>query len=262
VTSDAQRKSTRRTAGLPKPAFFLLSYIVVSLFLVGFPLTLPAQTDASPKGAEGTTVEEAAHGESDPASATSGEEGSAGESTAGETGGITEGNTSDRAQDAGETGGENGNGLYPYEPPDFGGTEVSYTMLILRTIGIMGALLIGLYLVYRLLIKKRSRIVTDSEIIRVLATYPLAGNRVIQIMDIAGEILVLGVSDANINLISKVEDRETIDRIKLLSNRENPGATTFKDQLLNLIGGKGLGRTDRVASLGGYRRRIERMRKL
>jgi flagellar biogenesis protein FliO len=155
-------------------------------------------------------------------------------------------------------------GLYQYEEPEFGEARVSYPMMVLRTIGIMGAVIIGLFLLYRLLIKKRNRIVTDSRVVNVLATYPLAANRTIQVVDIAGKVLVLGVSDAAVNLITQVDDQETIDRIRLLSEQERGGQGRFKDQLARLLGGgfSQAGKTSRpgqVSQLSGYRRRIERM---
>jgi flagellar biogenesis protein FliO len=156
---------------------------------------------------------------------------------------------------------------YQYEEPEFGENQVSYPMMVLRTIGIMGAVLIGLFLLYRLLIKRRNRIVTDSQVVNVLATYPLAANRTIQVVDIAGKILVLGVSDSAVNLITQVEDQETIDRIKLLSTQDQGGQGRFKDQLMRILGGgfSQPGKTSRpgqVSQLSGYRRRIERMRKM
>lgn len=163
--------------------------------------------------------------------------------------------------------GQEDEGPYQYEDPEFGGAQVSYPMMVLRTIGIMGAVLIGLFLLYRLLIKKRNRIVTDSQVVNVLATYPLAANRTIQVVDIAGQVLVLGVSEVSINLITPIEDQETIDRIKLLSAQERGGQGGFKEQLVRLLGG-GFSppgknsRPGRVSQLSGYRKRIERMRRM
>jgi flagellar biogenesis protein FliO len=226
---------TSRRPHISISALCLLVTLTASLLALSRPPLLTAQTGSEPPA----RTEEPAEGETD---------------TSAQGDAVSPGGE-------GEEGGDQ-DGLYSYEEPDFGGTEVSYTMLILRTVAIMGALLIGLYLVYRLLVRKKTRIVTDSEIIRVLATYPLATNRLIQIVDIAGDILVLGVSDANINLLSRVDDQEAIDRIKLLAGRENQGGKTFKDQLRSLIGGKAIGRPGGVTALSGYRERIERMKKL
>jgi flagellar biosynthetic protein FliO len=151
---------------------------------------------------------------------------------------------------------------YEYEEPDFGENKVSYPMLILRTVAVLGAIIVGLYLLFKFLVKNKSKIVTNSEVIKVLATYPLAANRMIQVVDIAGQVLVLGVSDSNINLITEVENKEVVDRIKLLSSKETNGTGSFKDQFFKLLGGKAFPNPGQISNLSGYRKRINRFRKL
>ena len=151
---------------------------------------------------------------------------------------------------------------YEYEDPDFNENRVSYPMMILRTVAVMGVIIIGVYFLFRVLIKKKSKLVTDSEVIKVLATYPLAANRIIQVVDIGGQVLVLGVSDSSINLITELKDQESIDRIRLISSKEQGGAGTFKETFMNLLGGKALKKPGQISHLSGYQKRINRMRKL
>jgi len=151
---------------------------------------------------------------------------------------------------------------YEYQEPEFTQKEVSYPLLILRTVAVLGAIIIGIYFIFRFLLKNRRSPVKDSEIIKVLATYPLAANRLIQIVDIGGQVLVLGVSDSSVNLITEVEDKEVIDQIRLLSSKESKGAGGFKDQFLKLIGGKSFAKPGQISYLGGYRKRIDKMKKM
>jgi flagellar biogenesis protein FliO len=150
---------------------------------------------------------------------------------------------------------------YEYKEPEFVGNKTSYPFLILRTLAVLGVIIVGIYLLFRLLLKNKNKIVTDSEIIKVLATYPLAANRVIQVVDIAGQVLILGVSDSNINLITEITDKEVIDRIKLMSSQESRVATSFRDQFFKLIGGRTLSRPGQISYLSGYKKRIDRMKK-
>ena len=151
---------------------------------------------------------------------------------------------------------------YEYEDPEFGENRVSYPMLVLRTLAILAVIIIGMFFLFRLLIKKRNRIVTDTDMIKVLGTYPLASNRLIQVVEIAGKIMILGVTDSNINLITEVEDGELIDKIKLLSSKETTGSVSFKDQFLKLIGGKGFQNSGQLAYFSNYRKRINNIKKL
>jgi flagellar protein FliO/FliZ len=150
---------------------------------------------------------------------------------------------------------------YEYEDPEFNDNRVSYPLMILRTIAVMGVIIIGIYFLFRLLIKKKSKLVTDSEVVNVLATYPLAANRIIQVVDIGGQVLVLGVSDSSINLITELQDKEVIDRIRLASSKEHGGAGTFRETFMNLLGGKAFTKPGQISHLSGYRKRINRMRK-
>ncbi len=151
---------------------------------------------------------------------------------------------------------------YEYKEPDFGENRVSYPFLILRTLAVLGVIIVGIYLLFRLLLKNRNKIVTDSEIVKVLATYPLAANRVIQVVDIAGQVLILGVSDSSINLITEISDKEVIDRLRLVSSKESKGAVSFREQFFKLIGGKTFSKAGQVSYLSGYKKRIDKMRKL
>jgi flagellar biosynthetic protein FliO len=201
------------------------SFLLLQFFLIGLfvpNLTLTAADDTIPPGSESELVEESP-------------------GTPGEEAPVPE---------------------YEYEEPDFGENNVSYPMLILRTVAVMGAIIVGLYLLFKFLVKNKSKIVTNSDVIKVLATYPLAANRMIQVVDIAGQVLVLGVSDSNINLITEVEDREVVDRIKLMSSKETNNTGSFKDQFFKMLGGKAFQNPGQISNLSGYRKRINRFRKL
>jgi flagellar protein FliO/FliZ len=151
---------------------------------------------------------------------------------------------------------------YEYEEPEFGENRLSYPMLVLRTIAVLAVIVVGIYLVFRFLLKKRHPFTRESEIIKVLASFQIAANKSIQIVEIAEKMLVLGVSDSNINLITTIEEKETIDRIRLLSSKESQGGGSFRDQFLKIIGGKSFPKSSQISYLDGYKKRINKMKKL
>jgi flagellar biogenesis protein FliO len=151
---------------------------------------------------------------------------------------------------------------YDYTAPDFGENRASYPFLVLRTLAVLAVLVIVIYLVFRVFLRNRHKIVTSTEVIKVLATYPLAGNKTIQIMQIADKVLILGITDSNINLISTLEDKETIDKIKLESSKETRGFQSFKDQLIKLISGKAFGGQGQISYFNEFKQRINKMKKL
>lgn len=151
---------------------------------------------------------------------------------------------------------------YEYTEPEFGGNRISYPLLVLRTIAILAAIIVGIYLILRLFLKSRNKIVTDTGLIKVLSSYPLAANRVIQVVEIAGKIMILGVSESSINLITEVEDQEFIDKIKLLSSKESKVGGSFKDQIFKLMGGKGFQKAGQISNINSYKKRVSKFRKL
>jgi flagellar biogenesis protein FliO len=151
---------------------------------------------------------------------------------------------------------------YEYTEPEFEENMLSYPMLVLRTIAVLAVIVVGLYVLFRVLVKKRNRIVTDTDIIKVHATFPLAANKLIQVVEIAEKILVLGVSDSNINLIAEVEDKETIDKIKVMSSKEKKGPLSFKDQFFKLLGGRAFPKSEQISYFNNYKKRIDKMKKL
>ncbi len=151
---------------------------------------------------------------------------------------------------------------YEYTEPEFGGNRISYPLLVLRTIAVLAAIIVGIYLILRLFLKSRNKIVTDTGLIKVLSSYPLAANRVIQVVEIAGKIMILGVSESSINLITEVEDQEFIDKIKLLSSKESKAGGSFKDQIFKLMGGKGFQKAGQISNINSYKKRVSKFRKL
>ncbi|MCU0820855.1 MAG: flagellar biosynthetic protein FliO [Spirochaetes bacterium] len=111
-------------------------------------------------------------------------------------------------------------GIYDYEKPVI--EEESYAGLIFKTIIILGMLVGGFYYFFRFVTKKTGIHALGQEVIKILSIVPIGQNKFLQVVDIAGRILVLGVTDANISIITEVEGRDDIDRIRLLSSKSVP----------------------------------------
>ncbi len=110
--------------------------------------------------------------------------------------------------------------LYDYEEPTV--EEESYAWLIIKTIIVLAALVGGFYYFFKFVTKKTGISTLGEDVIKVLSIVPVGQNKYLQVVDVAGRILVLGVSDANINLVTEITDRDEIDRIRLLSSKSSP----------------------------------------
>ncbi|MCB1174815.1 MAG: flagellar biosynthetic protein FliO [Leptospiraceae bacterium] len=93
----------------------------------------------------------------------------------------------------------------------------TFLSVVLRFIGMMALLLGALYLAMRFARKRGGRLFASDEsgLVQVLLSVPVVQGKFIQIVDIAGQLMVLGVSDAGVQMISEIRDKETRDRIRL-----------------------------------------------
>jgi len=115
--------------------------------------------------------------------------------------------------------------------------EDSYAWLVFKTIIILGLLVAGFYYFLRFVTRRTGMQVLGEDVLQVLSVVPIGTNKYLQIVDLAGRIVVLGVSDSAINYITEITDREEIDRIRLLSSRSpGPRRSGFQDYVNRQLG--------------------------
>ncbi len=110
---------------------------------------------------------------------------------------------------------------------------VSNTGMFIRAVIGFILTLVGIYLVFIYLKNRTKKISGSNEIIRILATTPVAANRYISIIEIADEMYLISISDHNINLLEKIENKEIKDQIKMMyiNSKENAVEDSFKNIL-------------------------------
>jgi len=91
----------------------------------------------------------------------------------------------------------------------------SFFEVVLKFVVMMGVMLGFLYGVLRFLKSRSGSLMAGGELMRVVASLPLIGGKQLQIIDLAGKLYVLGVSDHGVNLITSVEDARTVEKIRL-----------------------------------------------
>lgn len=110
---------------------------------------------------------------------------------------------------------------------------VSNTGMFIRAVIGFILTLVGIYLVFIYLKNRTKKISGSNEIIRILATTAVAANRYISIIEIADEMYLISISDHNINLLEKIENKEIKDQIKMMyiNSKENAVEDSFKNIL-------------------------------
>lgn len=115
--------------------------------------------------------------------------------------------------------------------------EESAAWMIIKTILVLGLFVGGFYMFFKFVTQKAGLHVSGQEAIQILSTVSLGTNKFVQIVDVAGKVFLLGVSDSSINLLTEIKDREDIDRIRLLSSRSTPvHGATFPEFIAGQVG--------------------------
>lgn len=140
----------------------------------------------------------------------------------------------------------------------------STTGMFIRAIIGFIVTLAGIYLVFIYFKKRTKKISGSDEIINVLATTPVATNRYISIVEIADEMYLIAIADHNITLLSKIEDKETKDQIKMLyaNSRNNIVEDNFKtilDKMLSNFRQPKVKEENPIESTKNLRERLEKL---
>ena len=176
-------------------------------------------------------------------------------------------------------GGANANGFNLDNYRDDEAETESYGWLIFKTIFVIGLLVGGFYYFFRFVTKKVGIQMLGRDAVQVLSVVPIGQNKYLQVVDLAGRVLVLGVTDSNINFITEIVGKDEIDRIRVMSSRPvardaAPFQEFLSKQLGKIIGKKGtvvepemresrearpFGDTDRLDYLKRQRERLKRI---
>jgi len=105
--------------------------------------------------------------------------------------------------------------------PANGGEQPSVFWQFVRTLITLAFLLGIFYAIFRLYKFKRELPAQNFSAVTSIYEYPLGTNQRLQIIEIAGRLMILGVSENSIQLISEITDKYTIDRIKLDCAEDN-----------------------------------------
>ena len=99
---------------------------------------------------------------------------------------------------------------------------------MLSALGIvLGGMFVLFYFMKRYL--KRDAIGSTEKLIKVLASSYLGIKKSIALVEVPGAVLVVGITHDNISLLSKIEDKDTLDNFKVQGVDQTQ--TTFSDQL-------------------------------
>ena len=101
--------------------------------------------------------------------------------------------------------------------PDFYSTAIrTFSILFI----LLAVILIGSYLVKRFW-PKGSGFMGSNQWIKVIAASYIAPKKTISLVEVAGEMLVLGLTDSQITMLTKINDEHMISHIKKCQEKNN-----------------------------------------
>lgn len=109
-------------------------------------------------------------------------------------------------------------------PPDL----ISTALKMLIVLGVLlGGLVIALYFTKRIIRRRAGQ--SKGRMIRVLANSYVGVKKSISLVEVPGAVLVLGITNDNINLLTKIDDVEIVEKLTEVENDKM--AWSFSDQI-------------------------------
>ena len=108
---------------------------------------------------------------------------------------------------------------------------LSTSLKMLSALGIvLGGMLVLFYFMKRYL--KRDFSGSKGKLIRVLASSYIGVKKNISLIEIPGSVLVVGITNDNISLLSKIEDKDILNKLKL--SEEDRNQASFSEHFQKL----------------------------
>ena len=134
---------------------------------------------------------------------------------------------------------------------------------------VLGGVIAGIYGFLYLLKKLSGQKVQNNGLINLIGSQMLSGNRSLHIVQIGRQVFLVGASDGSVNLISEINDRESLDEIQLsLSKESSSERKSFTDVFSGLFGRPGMkpaqksSETSMLGSVDFLKQQQERLKKL
>jgi flagellar protein FliO/FliZ len=94
---------------------------------------------------------------------------------------------------------------------------------------VVGIMIMSIYLMKRIM-KKTGGGINDNELINVLSTKYVGPKSSIMLIEVLGNIIVIGLSNSQISVLSRIKDQKSLEQMNDIRRQENSPAS-FSDHL-------------------------------
>ncbi len=142
------------------------------------------------------------------------------------------------------------------ESQDLNVSGFSYWDLV-RMVLVLGVVVGLIYLVFYLLRRAGNGKYVQNDLIKVVGSQPLPGNRAIYLVQVGTQVFMVGAGSESVTLLGEITDKETVDAVVLAAG-ESPGERrSFAEAFSSLIQG---GQEPSLDLMRRQRERLERLR--
>jgi flagellar protein FliO/FliZ len=132
------------------------------------------------------------------------------------------------------------------------GGLTSFTLWdFLRMFLVLGGVIAAIYGVFYVLKRMGNPRMQGNTLISVISTQNLQGNRALHLVEVGNEVFLVGSSEGGVELVSRIEDRETLDQIRLYRSEMAMGGGSFQRTLREMFQRGGSGGGGYYASAAG-----------
>ncbi|MBN1836540.1 MAG: flagellar biosynthetic protein FliO [Spirochaetales bacterium] len=133
----------------------------------------------------------------------------------------------------------------------------------LRMLLILAAVVAVIYLIFHLLKRGLRRQLPENDMIRLLGTRNLAGNRALHLVELGKTVFLLGAAEGGISLIAEVKDQETLDTLRIESSKARIAPQGFGQFFQSVLkGGKGAGTGIEKGTIDFMKQQRQRLNRL
>jgi len=92
-----------------------------------------------------------------------------------------------------------------------------------------------IYALFWLLRRGAGRKVQENDLIHVLGSRGLVGNRSLHLVEVGTSVFLVGASDGGVELISEITDKESLDSVRLKAAEQAPARRSFQQALAEIF---------------------------
>ncbi len=142
------------------------------------------------------------------------------------------------------------------QPQDLNVSGFSYWDLV-RMVLVLACVVGLIYLVFYLLRRAGNGRYAQSDLITVVGSQPLPGNRAIYLVKVGPQVFMVGAGGESITLLGEITDKETVDAVVLTAGEAGAARRSFAETLSSLVQG---GQEPSFDLMRRQRERLERLR--